>query len=176
MHFTYCPHCGIKLIHKEIGDEGMIPYCDVCQEPLWDMFTTCIICAVINEFDEIALIKQQYVSTTNYICIAGIIKLGENAEETAIREVKEEIGLDTTNLQYIRSYFYDKKHMLMLGYLVNVKKDEFTISKEVDSAVWMPLSEALNMLRAGSIAWQLVKEVIVIKHNKQTCGGAYEDR
>lgn len=23
MHFTYCPHCGYKLIGKEIGDGGL---------------------------------------------------------------------------------------------------------------------------------------------------------
>lgn len=160
MHFTYCPHCGSKLNNKEIGDEGMIPYCEACQLPLWDMFSTCVICAVINEFNEIALIRQQYVSATKYVCVAGIIQLGENAEETAIREIKEELGLEVEKIQYMRSYFYDKKNMLMLGYKAKVKKAEFTISKEVDSVAWIPFMDALPKLREGSIAWQLVKEVI----------------
>lgn len=34
MHFTYCPHCGTKLTGKEIGDEGIIPYCEKCSVPL----------------------------------------------------------------------------------------------------------------------------------------------
>ncbi len=160
MHFTYCPHCGSKLIEKEIGDEGLIPYCEPCQVPLWDMFTTCVICAVTNEWKEIALIRQQYVSNTNYVCIAGVITLGENGEDTAIREIKEEIGLDVEKLEYVRSYFYSKKNMLMLGYKATVKKAEFTISKEVDSVAWIPFAEALSKLSEGSIAWQLVKEVI----------------
>ncbi len=159
MHFTNCPKCGDKLINKEIGDEGLIPYCKTCQIPLWDMFITCVICAVINEFDEIALIRQQYVSETNYVCIAGIIQLGENAEETVMREVKEEIGLKVEKIQYIRSYYYDKKQMLMLGFKAKVKKDEFTISEEVDSAAWIPLSKSLSKLKDGSIAWQLVNEI-----------------
>lgn len=49
MRFTYCPHCGNKLIKKEIGDEWLIPYCSCCKIPLWDMFTTSIIAAVVNE-------------------------------------------------------------------------------------------------------------------------------
>ena len=40
MHFTYCPHCGSRLVKKEIGDEGLIPFCETCSIPLWDMFTT----------------------------------------------------------------------------------------------------------------------------------------
>jgi NAD+ diphosphatase len=159
MHFTYCPHCGNKLIDREIGDEGIIPYCEACQVPLWDMFSTSVICAVINEFNEIALLRQEYVSAANYVCVAGIIQLGENAEETAIREIQEEIGLEVETIQYIRSYFYDKKSMLMLGYKASVRKGELTISKEVNSAEWIPMSEALKRLREGSIAWQLVKEI-----------------
>ena len=40
MRFTYCPHCGSELIKKEIGDEGLIPFCEKCSVPMWDMFTT----------------------------------------------------------------------------------------------------------------------------------------
>ena len=99
MHFNYCPHCGKRLIEKEIGDEGLIPFCDNCNIPLWDMFTTSIIAAVINKNNEIALLKQNYVSETKYVLVAGIMKLGESAEESAIREIKEELGIDWVNLK-----------------------------------------------------------------------------
>lgn len=159
MRFTYCPYCGKKLVKKEIGDEGLISYCSSCQIPLWDMFTTSIICAVINEYNEIALLRQEYVSETKYVCVAGIMKIGESAEETAAREIEEEIGLKVESLRYIKSYPYDKKEMLMLGYRADVKKAELKLSGEVDSAIWVPLSEALEKLREGGIAWQLVKQI-----------------
>ena len=109
MHFTYCPYCGSKAIQKEIGDEGKIPYCTQCEIPLWDMFITSIICAVVNEQKEIALLRQNYVSQTHFVCLAGVIKMGETAEETVRREVKEEIGLDVEWLEYIETYPYPKK-------------------------------------------------------------------
>ena len=160
MRFTYCPHCGTKLIGKEIGDEGVIPFCDRCNVPLWDMFTTSIIAAVVNEYGEVALLRQGYVSQTNYVCVAGIMKLGESAEETVIREIKEEINQDVESLEFIRSYPYEKKEMSMLGYKATVKKKDFKLSGEVDSAVWVKFQKALSLLREGSIAWQLVKTVI----------------
>ena len=160
MHFTYCPHCGTELIRKEIGDEGLIPYCEKCSIPLWDMFTTSIIAAVVNEYDEVALLRQNYVSTTNYVCVAGIMKIGESAEETVIREVKEEIGQDVDTLEFISSYPYEKKEMLMLGYKAIVKKQAFQLSGEVDSVEWVKLDHALSLLREGSIAWKLVKAAI----------------
>lgn len=160
MRFTYCPHCGTKLIRKEIGDEGMIPFCEKCSIPLWDMFTTCIIAAVVNECGEIALLRQNYVSATKYVCVAGIMKIGESAEETVIREVKEETGQDVEKLEFISSYPYEKKEMLMLGYKAVVKKQNFKLSVEVDSAEWVKYEDALALLREESIAWQLVKKVI----------------
>lgn len=162
MHFIYCPHCGNKLIKKEIGDEGFIPFCENCDIPLWDMFTTSIIAAVVNEQNEIALLRQNYVSTSSYVCVAGIMKIGESAEDTVIREVKEELGLDVIDLEFIRSYPYEKKEMLMLGYKAVVKKSDFSISGEVDSVKWVKFENALSLLREGSIAWQLVKTVIGI--------------
>ena len=160
MRFTYCPHCGTKLISKEIGDEGMIPFCENCNIPLWDMFTTSIIAAVVNEYNEIALLRQNYVSAAKYVCVAGIMKIGESAEDTVVREVQEEIGQKVEKLEFIRSYPYEKREMLMLGYKATVKKQDFELSGEVDSAEWVKYENALSLLREGSIAWQLVRSVI----------------
>ncbi len=160
MRFIYCPHCGAKLTKKEIGDEGMIPFCERCQVPLWDMFTASIIAAVVNENREVALLRQNYVSKTKFVCVAGIMKIGESAEDAVRREVKEEIGQQVETLEFIKSYPYEKKEMLMLGYKAAVKKQKLALSKEVDCAEWVKYEDALSLLREGSIAWQLVKSVI----------------
>ena len=124
------------------------------------MFTTSIITAVLNEKNEIALLKQNYVTTANYVVVAGIMKIGESAEDTVIREIQEELGLKVNSLEFIKSYPYPKKEMLMLGYKAIVQKTDFNISSEVDDAIWVNLDKALSMLREGSIAWQLVKTII----------------
>lgn len=160
MRFQYCPRCGKKAEMREIGDEGIIPYCAACEVPLWDMFTTSIIAAVVNESGEVALLRQNYVSTTNHVCVAGVMKLGESAEETVVREVGEELGLSVQSVEFVKSYPYEKKDMLMLGFKAVVQKKNFTLSGEVDSAEWVKFEDALSLLREGSIAWQLVKTVL----------------
>lgn len=160
MRFSYCPHCGSKLTKKEIGDEGLVPFCESCKVPLFDMFSTCVICAVTNEYDEVALLKQGYLSDTRYVCVSGFMKIGEPAEESAAREIEEEIGQKVEEICFVRSYPYEKKEMLMLGFHAKVKKADLVLSKEVDDAEWVPFAEALGKIREGSIAWQLVKEVI----------------
>ena len=63
-------------------------------------------------------------------------------------------------MQYIKSYPYEKKEMLMLGYKAVVEKSEFVLSGEVDAAEWVKFENALDLLPEGSIARNLVKNVI----------------
>ncbi len=58
-----------------------------------------------------ALLRLNYVSQTNHVCMAGIMKLGESAEETVIREVGEELGLKVKCVEFVKSYPYEKKEM-----------------------------------------------------------------
>lgn len=165
MHFTYCPHCGQKLGERLIGDEGFVPWCDSCQQPLFDIPETCTITLAVNEFGEAALLRQNYVSADSYVCVAGHIKTGETAEETALREVAEEIGIEPEKISYIGSYYYPGKDMLMLGFGAEVKKADFCISGEVDAAEWFPLEKALKKVRQGSIAMQLIADYIEKEKN-----------
>ncbi len=158
MRFTYCPHCGAKLGQREIGDEGLMPFCETCDIPLFDVTEPCIIALAVNEQGEAALLRQNYVTTETYVCVAGHIKTGETAEKTACREIEEELGILPEKVEFIRSYYYEKKDMLMLGFLARVKKSDFSLSGEVDSAKWFPLMEADQYVKEGSIAWNLVKE------------------
>ena len=132
MKFKYCPTCGENLVQKEIGDEGLITFCKNCSKPYFDWFGQCTISAVINEHNEIALLKQDYVSTTNWVLVAGYIKQGETLEEAAIREVDEETGQSVNKITYISSYYYEKRELLMIGFRCDVEKREFNNSNEVD--------------------------------------------
>ena len=159
MKYKYCPQCGSVLELKEIGDEGLVPFCSTCKVPYFDSFGQCIITVVINENNEIALLRQEYVSKTNWVLIAGYIKKGETFEESVIREVEEETGQKVQELEYISSYYYEKKELLMAGFKCNVLKREFSNSKEVDNIGWFSFDEALKLLREGSIAHQLFTDV-----------------
>lgn len=158
MRFTYCPDCGTKLTERIIGDEGLVPYCALCQKPLFDMFSSCVIVLVINEKGEAALLRQNYISDKYYNLISGYMKPGENAEETARREVLEEIGISVSSLNLTGTYWFAKKDMLMIGFLAEAKKTDFQLSEEVDSAQWVPVEEALQLVHPkGSVSHTLVE-------------------
>ncbi len=142
MHYNYCPLCGTKLTLHPAGDDGDVPYCDECRRYWFDGFSTCVIVMVVNEYEEVAMLRQSYLSTEHETFVSGYIQPGENAESAAIREVKEELGLDIEHLEYAGTYWFPSKELLMLGYVGEVMKSDFHLSSEVDFASWVSKSEA----------------------------------
>lgn len=155
MKFTYCPHCGTKAIPRPIGDEGLIPYCEHCEIPLFEMFSTCVLSIVVNELNEVALIRQSY-GIQRFAGVAGYMKCGETAEESAKREVSEEIGLSPDSVTFLESHWYEQKCQLMLGFMVRVKKADFRLSDEVSRAQWFSFEDAIRTVREGSIVQKLI--------------------
>ncbi|WP_071141475.1 NAD(+) diphosphatase [Acidaminococcus timonensis] len=141
MHFTYCPQCGEKLQPRPAGDEGLVPYCNTCKRYWFDWFYRCSIILVCNEYDEVVLCKQPHLSKEYESITSGFIKPGETAEETARREVQEELGLTVDKLVAEGTYWFGKGQMLMHGFLGFVRKQAFHLSKEVSSAHWVPILE-----------------------------------
>lgn len=160
MIFKYCPDCGKELSKKEIGDEGLVPYCSLCQKPRFSFSYPCVLCVIANENNEIALIKQSYVSEY-WVGVAGYVKQGETIEHCAKREVEEETGLTVDEVKYIKSYYYrEQDDLLMFGFICKSKTVAFNISKEVDQAQWFPADEVVDLLKPESIIQTLVKEYL----------------
>lgn len=157
MKFEYCPKCGENLTKKEIGDEGLVPYCPKCEKPFFDIPSPCVIIAAINEYNEVVLIRQSY-GKDRFVCIAGFIKIGESAEDCVLREVEEEIGIKPDSVEFIKTYPMEKQELLMLGFMVRVKKADFEISHELKEAKWFKADEGLKALEGANIAYMLVEE------------------
>lgn len=160
MRFTYCPDCGEKLVMREIGDEGEVPYCERCKKPLFDMFSTCIIVLVKNG-DNVLLLKQSYISTLYHNLVSGYMKPGESAEECAMREVEEEVGIKLDSLEIVGTYWFEKKGLLMIGFIGTTTQTELAISAEVDEACWVNHADAIGLVHpkgGGSVSAILVEK------------------
>lgn len=142
MHYVFCPICGTKLEEKTAGDEGKVPYCQKCEKYWFDTFSDCVIILLANEHNEIAMLKQSYMSDRYWTYVSGFMKPGETAEETALREVDEELGLNIDRLEYAGTYWFGEHEELMHGFIGFTRKKNFVLSKEVDEALWIPFEKA----------------------------------
>ncbi len=159
MHFQFCPICGSKLILKEAGDDGMVPYCEPCAKMWFDMFSSCIIALVANEYHEIALLRQPSLSDRG-VFVSGYITPGESAEDAAVREIKEELGLDVEKLESTGTFWFKKRGQLMHGFIANVRKQVLICSSEIESASWVPAEKAPEIMFEdwnGNRAWDIYR-------------------
>ena len=137
----------------------MVPYCEPCAKMWFDMFSSCIIALVANEYHEIALLRQPSLSDRG-VFVSGYITPGESAEDAAVREIKEELGLDVEKLESTGTFWFKKRGQLMHGFIAKVKKQELICSHEIESASWVPAEKAPEIMFEdwnGNRAWDIYR-------------------
>lgn len=146
MDLNFCTQCGKPLTYKLIGDEGEQKYCDHCNKFYFDNPASCVLVTIINDNNQVLLLKQNYISTKNYTLCSGYLKKGDTLEETVAREVFEETGQRVISCEYVQSYYFAPKNLIMTGFIAYVKAREFGDSNEVDGLVWVDLDKAVTMV------------------------------
>lgn len=162
MKFTFCPDCGAKLIGRAIGDDGDVPYCERCNRPWFDIFYNCVI-VLVKRGDKYALIRQHSgdgsISEDRFVCVSGYIMTNETAEQAAVREVTEELGLKPVKVRLVATYTYQKKQMLMTGFLAELPEGDFSLSDELITAQWFDEAEVGVRLADSSVAKLLFNDI-----------------
>lgn len=148
MTFKFCPDCGAPLSRRDLGDDKDVPWCESCSRPWFPIFPSAIIAMVYNDRGEVLLLRQSYISTEFCNLVSGYILPGEDAETCARREIMEETGLRVDDLRLVCTNWFARKEMMMIGFFAHVSDTRFSLSSEVDSAFWCPISEALSHLSA----------------------------
>ncbi len=80
----------------------------------------------------------------------GLVELGERAEDTVVREVKEETGLDVAHpelIDVVDNIVLDengevKYHFVIIDYFVQLKGGEMQAADDADELRWVSLNEA----------------------------------
>ena len=89
-----------------------------------------------------------------YVVPGGHIELGERIEETVLREVKEETGLDVYDLKFVMMQeciyderFYKKMHFIFFDYScrTDADEDDVILNHEGQAYSWVTPNEALDM-------------------------------
>lgn len=112
---------------------------------------------VKNPAGELALIKQSYGQQETYVGVAGYMQCGETAEAAALREIREEIGLEPEKIRFLFSAWHAAKGQLMLCFCAESDAQDFTLSQEVREAKWFSPADACKAVRQGSIIERLVR-------------------
>ena len=145
--FKYCPVCGSQHFvvnnfkSKHCQDCGFTYYANPCSATA---------AFIVNDNDEMLVVRRAKEPAKGTLDLpGGFCDMGETVEQGMIREIKEETGLDVTDIQYLFSspneYVYSGMgiHTLDMDYLVRVHGDHTPVTAEDDAAeaMWIPINE-----------------------------------
>ncbi len=108
----FCGRCGTPA--ERVPNERAMK-CPKCALVVYPRISPAII-VLVRRGDEALLARNSRFPGAFYSTLAGFSEIGESLEETLVREVKEEVGVDVGNLRYFGSQPWPFPDSLMIGF------------------------------------------------------------
>lgn len=117
----YCPYCGNKLAFKEIQGERRLGCSSTsCRYVFWDNPTP-IVAAIVEIKDSVVLVRNKGWPEKMFGLVSGFLERGETPEAAVLREVREELGLDSKEAKFIGCYSFFEMNQLILAFHVSAE-------------------------------------------------------
>jgi NAD+ diphosphatase len=110
-----------------------------------------VICLVHDGADRVLLARQTVWPSTMFSILAGFVEAGESLETCVVREIREEVGLDVTDVRYLGSQPWPFPRSLMIGFAAIGDPDQALAFSdgEIAEAHWFTRAEVREALAAG---------------------------
>jgi NAD+ diphosphatase len=115
---------------------------------------------LVRRGDEALLARGARFPGVFYSTLAGFVEIGESLEQTIVREVREEVGVDVTAARYFGSQPWPFPHSLMVGFFAEWAGGEIQPDgTEILDARWFrsdalpPVPPRLSIARRLIDAW-----------------------
>ncbi|MBC9250311.1 NADH pyrophosphatase [Pseudomonas alcaligenes] len=149
----FCGRCG-SATQQVAGERCM--RCPQCELDSYARISPSMI-VLVTRGDEILLARSPRFVPGVYSTLAGFVEPGESAEECVAREVREEVGIEVQNLQYLGSQGWPFPHSLMLGFHAEYAAGEIVPqADEIEDARWFPIEQLPPLPMQRSIARYLI--------------------
>ena len=116
--FKFCPQCATPLApisQMEDGGDKVRLRCTACDYTHWNNPTP-VLAAVIEYKGQILLARNAAWSGRRFALITGFMEAGETPQGGIEREIKEETSLDTSSLDLIGVYDFQRMNQIIIAY------------------------------------------------------------
>ncbi|MEL6488357.1 MAG: NAD(+) diphosphatase [Cyanobacteria bacterium J06621_3] len=149
----FCSRCGTSMVQSPNERTKRCPSCQLRQYP---QLSPAVI-MLIYKSDQVLLARAPRFRPGMYSVLAGFVEPGESLEETVIREVREEVGVEIKNIQYFGSQPWPFPKSLMIGFIAEYASGSITPDPaEIEAAQWFHKSDLPPVPGELSIARKLI--------------------
>ena len=116
--FRFCPNCAeplARLSQMEDAGEKVRLRCPVCSFTHWNNPTP-VLAAVVEYHGQVLLARNAAWTGKMFALITGFMEAGETPQDGIAREIKEETNLDTTALDLIGVYDFQRMNQIIIAY------------------------------------------------------------
>ncbi|MEX2131708.1 MAG: NAD(+) diphosphatase [Pseudohongiellaceae bacterium] len=162
----YCGSCG-QPTRPHDTEKAML--CEPCSISFYPRISPCVI-VLVTDGDRILLARNSRYPAKFFSCLAGFMEVGETPEETVAREVREETGIEVSNIRYVKSQSWPFPSQLMIGFHADYAGGQLRPDGiEIDDAGWFDLNTLPSVPSAAlSVAGVLIEQYRQSRISAQT--------
>ena len=132
----FCGRCGTGTVLKE-GERSRV--CPSCAQLHYPRIAPAVM-VLVRHGPEFLLARSPHFPPGMFSALAGFTEPGETLEQTIVREVHEEVGLEIKNIRYFASQPWPFPHSLMIAFHADYAAGEITPDPtEIEAADWFSL-------------------------------------
>jgi NAD+ diphosphatase len=153
----FCGRCGHATRDKDGERAKQCPACGYVAYPR----VSPAMMVLVTRAREVLLARANRFPGAMYSALAGFVESGETIEDCIHREVREEVGIDVSDLQYFASQSWSFPHSLMIAYTAHYAGGELRPDpSEIADARWFSIDALPDLPSPLSIARRLIDTTV----------------
>jgi NAD+ diphosphatase len=153
----FCGRCGTPTERHPAERSRVCPRCGLQHFP---RLSPAVI-TLIEDGERMLLARSPHFAPGVYSTLAGFVEPGESLEEAVVREVREEVGVELTDLRYFSSQPWPFPNSLMIGFVARYAGGEIRPQEdEIEDARWFTRDDLPVLPGPMSIARRLIEDFL----------------
>jgi NAD+ diphosphatase len=142
----YCPQCAVELEPKVIeGQQRMVCASSSCDFVFWNNPVP-VVAIVAETAEGVVVAHNRNWPQGIFSIISGFLECNESPREGAIRELKEELGLDPEEVTFLGNFSFYKMNQLMIVFHIKTS-GEVKLNDELDAVKIVPKEKLIGWQR-----------------------------
>jgi NAD+ diphosphatase len=146
----FCPRCGAAT---EPAQGGWLRRCTAEGSEHYPRTDVAVIMSVVDRDDRLLLARGAGWGEGRFSVLAGFLEPGESLPVAVAREVREEVGLEVTDIEYLGDQPWPFPTSLMVGFTARAVGTDLVLQdSEIAEARWFSRQELLEAVEEGWLA------------------------